>query len=343
MCEQKQLLNFEASYPLDILCFLDLLFTDILSKEEELISHFEELLSEDCSKIVKNARKKLPKQETFMSMMLPLITADPEFNDLRLSELLGSPNYLITQIKKHPSYKQLPKKVKKFIRKDAAMVIRQIALVISQLEKAKFKTFWIEQRLSIVNTKIKQHEKKILPLQPIEHLREWLTPNYKGKHRIYILSFYDGNPVRLLNQDTMASVYTSSASLIQELVDQTFSTVKFENDLKLLAKQLKSNSDLTQAYQAVKGEYRQMTSYLEKNIKLAFTTYFYQKFNVLDQPYEYLGRYNFGTHKLSVLFFQYIKSYPKESNQLFKEYLLKMTKEVELNNFEQRIISILNP
>lgn len=342
MYGQTQLLYFEASYTLDILCFLDLLFIDVLSKEEELVTHFEGMLSEGCSKVVKNARKKLPKQESFMSVILPLLAADPEFNDLRLSELLGSPKYLTSKIKQHPNYKQLSKHLKKFIRKDAAWVIGQISLVISELEKAKFKTFWIEKRLPLIKSKIKQYDKEIQSLRLIENFNEWLVPNRINKRTVYILSFYEGNQMQLLNYDIMSSVNSSSANLIQALVDQSFSNLKFENELKLLAKQVKNNPDLIQAYQAVKGEYKQVAGYLEKNIHLALITYFYQKFNVLDQPYEYLGRYNFGTHRLSVLFYQYIHSYPKEPNQLFKDYLLKMTEEIELDRFEQQFLGFMN-
>lgn len=342
MCEQKSVLYFDASYTLDVFCFLDMLFLDVLSRDESIVTHFEVLLSSGCSKILRNARKRLPDNGTFLTTLLPIISADPEFNELRLSELLGSPKYLITQLKKHPTYKGLPKDIKKFIRKDAVWVIEQLAVVIAELEKAKFKTFWIQERLPLLKLKLKQYEKEIVPLRPVEQLNECLKPSCKEELKVYLLSFYEGDSNQLLNRDIITSVQNSSTQVVKAIVDQTFSTIKFENELKLLAKQLKANPEIMKCYELVKGEHKQLTSYLECSINLAAIVYFYQKFHVLDRPYEYLGRYNFGSYKLSILFYRYLELTPKKSEQLWGDYVKNMISEVELGYYEQYCLQWMN-
>lgn len=342
MCEQKLVLDFEASYTLDVFCFLDLLFLDVLSRDESIVNHFEGLLSPGCSKIIQNTRKRLPRNKTFLTALLPVVSADPEFNELRLSELLGSPKYLISQLKKHPMSKGLSKDLKKFIRKDAVWVIEQLAMVIAELEKAKFKTFWIQERLPLIKLKLKQYETEIVPLRVVEQLHECLKPSCKKSLIVYLLSFYEGESSQLLNQEMIVSIHSSSHQVIKEMVDQTFSIIKYEKELKLLAKQLKTNPEIIKCYELVKGEHKHLTSYLEFSINLAAIVYFCRKFQILDQPYEYLGRYNFGSYKLSILFYRYLEFNPKTSEQLWGDYVKNMISEVDLGYYEQYCLKWMN-
>lgn len=342
MCEQKKTLYFEASYTLDMISFLDLLFSDNVSKEDEIVTHFEGMLSDQSPILMQKARKGMPENQTFTSMLIPLLTADHEFNDLRLSELLGSPKYLIATFKKHPDFKKVPKIYKKFIKRQAESVITHLALIIRELEKAKFKSFWLENRLPLINQKIRCYEKEIFPLRLVETLNTYVNPLAIERRNLYISSFYEGDSVTLFNQDLMASIQATSSQLIQGIIDQLNSSLTVEKRLKPYIKAWKSNVDVMEAFKAVKGEYSTVSAYVEQNIKLALMAVLYQKFNVIDQPYQYLGRYNFGTHKMSVLFYHYMETNPKQSKELLQDYLLKVVEESELELFETQYVTIMN-
>ena len=114
MQEQKMSVIFEPSYTLDVLHFLDHLFTPRALPNEEMVCYFEEYLGDDHEKTLQHIRKRLMKFETIAEVLIPLLTADPEFNDLQLSELLASPKYLFISIKGLLLIKMLQKNIKSF-------------------------------------------------------------------------------------------------------------------------------------------------------------------------------------------------------------------------------------
>ncbi|MBP3909031.1 MAG: hypothetical protein J6D33_08895, partial [Turicibacter sp.] len=81
MNKQKVSVIFEPSYTLDVLHFLDRLFTPRLPSNEQMLCHFEEYLGEYSELLLQKIRKNLNKFESISEVLIPLITADPEFND----------------------------------------------------------------------------------------------------------------------------------------------------------------------------------------------------------------------------------------------------------------------
>ena len=59
MKEQKISVVFEPSYTLDVLNFLDYLFTPRLSPNEQMLCHFEEYLGDYSEGLLQKVRKNL--------------------------------------------------------------------------------------------------------------------------------------------------------------------------------------------------------------------------------------------------------------------------------------------
>ena len=91
-----------------------------------------------------------------------------------------------------------------------------------------------------------------------------------------------------------------------------------------------------------KENYHDLGSYLEANVKLAYQTYLNEQLGICEKPYEYLGRYQFGVYKISVFFYHYIKANPKLNSDSVTDYLIKVVEEVELNQIDQRFITLMN-
>ncbi len=339
---EHQKLNFETSYILDMLCFLDLLYSEKSNKEVELIREFEESLSDTSRKYMWDIHRQLPRNESITSIIVPMVTADPEFNSLRFSELLGSPKYLILTFKKTDFFKQAPKVYKKFINRSSEKVIRQLSLVIEELEKDKFKSFWLEKRLPLINQKIKEYNKEILPFKPIETFNTWLQPVVIHERTCYVLSFYEGDSMSILSEDLMISIDLSALQVLKSIIKEVFNKMSICSQLKLMKKELKTNLELRQLYKEVKNEYPSLIDYLDENMKLALIVYFYHHFEMLDYPYQYLNRYNFGTHKLSVLFYDYMVKSPKGSRQTLTDYLVKVIHEIEWSRLDQKLTMIIH-
>ncbi len=336
MNERNYTIEFIPSYTLDIICFMDQLFSNETYPEEEIINYFEERLVDYGEDFLRKARKLLPKGKTFSSMLFPVITIDPEFNNLKLSELFRSAKYLINQYRKSPQYKVCSKEYKKFLKHDAEVVINLLQVVMGQLEKADFKSFWLKNRLPLINQKIKLYQKEIYPLLVVEKLNALLGKVFLYKQSIHVLSFANHLACVLINEQLITSTKLTSKQLVHSYIEELFEPTIFQSELKRLNKIFKKNRDLIESFKKVKKEHQTLAHYVEFNVRLAFMTYIATQFNVLDNPYEYLGRYQFGAYKLSLLYYDYILTNPMNDDQELDRYLLKIVREVELDSFEQR-------
>ncbi|MCU7197869.1 hypothetical protein PNU17_12665 [Turicibacter sanguinis] len=344
MNEQNKTLSFEASYTLDVISLLDLLFSGEMGEDTELIRYFEEQLSENCEVSLNKVRNTLPKGESIGSTLIPLIATDSEFNDLRLSELLQSPKYLVTQLKKQTTEKQFSKSYKKFLTKDLEKVFEQLSLVIAELERCKFKNFWLETRLPLINDQIKRYDKESQPLNVIEILNQSLTPQHIEKRIIYVVSFdlLDLKSIQLFNEDVVVSIKLSTKQAVECLTEQLLQPISIHKRLKARVRTLKHDKVLLNALKQVKEEYKDLGTYLEANVKLAYQMYLNDQLHLCDQPYQYLGRYQFGKYKLSTLFYHYMQTHPKLNSKSITDYLIEVVEQVELDQFDQRYMSIMS-
>lgn len=345
MNEQKKTLEFLPSYLLDMLCFLELLCSDAIipttSDDDRVMYHFEECLTQDARNEIKRIQKLIPKEETLTSLVFPLVLADPDFENFQITELLGSPKFLISMYKKSADYQTATKEYKKFIKRNAELLINSLAKIVAELEKVNFKVFWLKERLPQINHRIKQYEKEIGTNVLIEMINEQLAEAYLTDQKVYLLSFNLNHSVSRVNEHLISSLQLESKMFIHSLVEQLFKTLSIEHALKPFYRSLKKNKELMMTYKEVKSTYSSLLEYLDFNVKLAFITSICSHLEVLPQPYEYLGRYEFGTCKPAVLFYDYMNSFPKPQGQQIEDYLLNVVQAVELDSFEQRLISIL--
>ena len=344
MNEQKNKLSFEASYTLDVIGLLDLLFSGEIDEDTEFVRYLEEQLSENCEGLLNKVRNTLPKGESIGSTLIPLIATDSEFNDLRLSELLQSPKYLVTQLKKQTIKKNLSKAYQKFLNKDVEKVFEQLGLVIAELERCKFKNFWLENRLPLINEQIKRYDKECQPLNVIETLNQSLTPQHIERRNVYVVSFelLDLKSIQLFNEDVVVSIKRSTKQVLECLTEQLLQPISIHRQLRARVRALKHDQMLLNALKHVKEEYKDLGSYLEANVKLAYQMYLNTQLHLCDQPYQYLGRYQFGTYKLSTLFYHYMQTHPKTSSQSISDYLVEVVEQVEVDQFDQRYLTIMS-
>ncbi len=329
MQEEKMSAVFEPSYTLDVLNFLDHLFTPRSLPNEPMVCHFEEYLGDYNEKILQTLRKNLVKFESISEVLTPLITADPEFNDLKLSELLASPKYLINQYKNTSSYARASKAYRKFLKNDAESMMIQVGLLIKELERAKFKTYWLQSCLPLVNQQIKSYQTDIWPL---------LIPEKLGNPEqcIYVLSCIDTETVQLTHQKLIVSHLSSSRHLIYNWIESFLTMECPLMKVRGYERSIKRNKELILAYKKVKGKHRSLFEYIEANIKLAMTVYLSHESGILEQSYEYLKRYEFGKYELSLLFYQVLEQTPQHQRTI-TQWMQQLLEEVDLSAYEQQV------
>jgi len=328
---QKEKLSFEASYTLDILCFIDILLKRSPNLEDEKIKIFTDMLSTKSEKCLRKLEKSLPKRELIQNLIIPLIVADSEFKGLKTEEILGNPDYLINQFKKSSSYKKMPTKSKKFVQKEAKKVIESLEIIVSDLERLDFKAFWLMNQLPIIKQRIKEYQSEIYPLHLIEQLNNWTAPQFLiEKKELFVLSFSQNNFSSLLNGTNYISTQLHSDRIIRSLIEAAFASYSLNKELKPFIKTFKKNKAFIQTFKTVKKEHKKITTYLQSNLLLAVTTYLKEQFQVLENPHEYLSTYRRGSHKLAILFYEHMKHSPKPEAQPLNQYLTEVLEQVDL-------------
>lgn len=297
MQEQKMSVIFEPSYTLDVLHFLDHLFTPRALPNEEMVCYFEEYLGDDHEKTLQHIRKRLMKFETIAEVLIPLLTADPEFNDLQLSELLASPKYLIHQYKRTASYQDASKEYKKFLKSEAESILLKVAPLIQRLEKAKFKTYWLHSCLPLVNQKIKEYSKDIHSLN--------LSKQFGHQDQIiYVLSCIDTDRVDWVHQKLMVSQTCSFQTFMYDWVETYLKSDCPLTKPRGYERKVKRNKELMMIYKKVKEDHASIFDYIETAVKLAMTVYICQEWGILENPQDYLKKYQSGHYQVALLFYQ---------------------------------------
>ncbi|MGL4338453.1 MAG: hypothetical protein ACRCST_16330 [Turicibacter sp.] len=344
MPQEKPSVIIETSYLLDLFCFIDLLNTDTISQYDEQIAYWEDYISDDSKKNLQKARKLLPKNETFMSMVVPLVSVDQELNILKTSEILSSPKYLIANYKKKDFYKNCKDKLfKQFINGDCEKVIRTVTPILMELEKAKFKHYWIHERLPIINSQIKSLKEYTTSHDIVHEVNEMINPTVIHSKLIYVLSFYKTTNNSLVLPDLSVVTHTQAQiePLIQDVVATMITLPVEQLELKKVFAKLKRNKAIQNAYQPVKGEFKNVPDYCAETLLLAIHTYMNAKLEVQSQPYEFLARYNFGNHKLAVIFYHHFEQYPKPAHVTLNDYLKETLQDLNVEHLDQAFLSIM--
>ncbi|HAX72270.1 MAG TPA: hypothetical protein DCY20_01965 [Firmicutes bacterium] len=341
----KPTVKIDTSYLLDLFCFLDLLFSDEPHQMDVQIEYWEDYVTKESAKNLRKARKCLPKNESFISMLLPLLCSDPEFNVLQASELLGSPKFLISNFKKQMCFKNcMHKPFKQFINGDCEKVIKLVAPMITELERGRFKHYWIHERLPLINNKLKELESYCSNHHLYEEVSKiGIVPPVSDKN-IYVLSFYrTTTPNLTLPQlDVVTHPNVCVEAVIQDVVKTLIPDTMKQRVYKKEYKVLKQNKSLQQAYHQVKGEHKNIVSYIEGNIFLATHAYLNEKLDVLPDPYEVLARHEFGHYKFSVLMYHQMKQMDLLSHQTYEEFIKSTLMNMRLDYIDEQFLDIMN-
>jgi len=325
----KEKLNFEVSYVLDVLCFIDIMLGNS-TKHKEAKEHFKSMLGDTSERYLKKLNRAIPSRESIQNLVLPLIVVDSKFKDFKIEEILEDPKFLITQFKRGSQYKKASPGLKKFLRKDAQKVIYYIRTIIMDLERSKFKTFWLMNQLPIIKHKINEYHTQIEPLQIFKKLNGWIDSHKMIEIKaIYVLTFSECDLLCLMHGHYIISNSINADSIIRSLIDEAFQSQSFKKELKSFNKSIKKNIELMSMFKEVKKEHKKIHSYIENNLLLALTTYFKVQLGVLINPHDYLKSYRRGTYKVSVLFYDYIVYFPKSETQSLPDYILDILDDIK--------------
>ena len=315
-------LQFEVSYTLDILCFIDQLVAGSLDED---ITYYGDQLGSVSEKCLKKIKKSLSKYGTLQTLVIPLIVADPDFNEITAEELLANPKYLITKFKQSPNYKHNPANLKSFVNNEAKKTIASLAIIVTDLERIDFKSFWLSDKLPGLKSKVKKYEEEYDILKVEEQLGNWVS---FAKDVMYVLAFA-AEP--LLEASPFSYLISDSISVRQQmsfLVDEVVFSQSIAKGLSPVLKRFKKDKNFALLCKKVKKEYPTPGHYLQKNLFLALTAHLNKQFNTLVQPlYKQPEVYD-----MSHRFYEMIKEKPKLAEESLIDYFLDLLANVELED-----------
>ncbi len=341
MEEQVTNVSVQTSYCLDLICFIDLLFQETPRFVDEQTKYWESVVSDESIQLLKSARRLLAKDETFISTLGPLILLDDDFNNLLVIELLQAPRYLLSKCKssvylsdKHPGYR-------KTMLKKGERLLRGITPMIECLERCKFKNYWIQNRLPMINSQVKALETSFEQSRLDHRLKQWrVSPLMNAK--LYVLSYYTENTAK-----QTLPINAQFVTLTAQPQDVALAFVLLHLDfldhisLKKPYRSFKKEQTLKKHYEMVKTEYEDFEAYMDALLTLSLTGIILSEAGYLMQPYEYLARYQFGTHKFSVILFEYMQFTPRQPNESLANYFKTMYKQVSSDKLTEQFVSIM--
>ena len=83
------------------------------------------------------------------------------------------------------------------------------------------------------------------------------------------------------------------------------------------------------------------TNDIETTIKLAMTVYIGQEWSLVEQPYEYLKRYESGHYKLSLLFYQELEK-QKPHQMIMQQWAQYLLERVDIQTYQPHGERIVN-
>ena len=346
MNEELKSVSIQTSYCLDLICFIDLLCQTNEWGHDEQTAKWEAFISDDAIKSLNEVKRLLEPTETLITTLAPLLVLDEEFNDLKVLEVFESPRYLLNKCKKDITFKGPYKSYKTMILKKGERLLRGITPVIACLERFKFKHEWIETRLPLINAKIKTLQSSFNQTQLTTKLTPYLLEELPAQ-TVYVLSYYvkPKTAVSLSfncpKTPHLVAITQSTLEVATDFVTAVVNPIHALN-LKKAYKPLRKELALKKQFELVKPDYKNMDQYLDHLLEITLHVMILAEAGYLANPYEYLARYQYGTHKFSVILFDYMKQVSRHQTTSLEAYCQLMCQSVTAAQLQTQFLSIMS-
>ena len=231
-----------------------------------------------------------------------------------------------------PAYEGATKTYKKFLKNDAESMILQVNVLINELEKAKFKTYWLQSCLPLVNQQIKIYEQDVLPLSVSKKIGQ-------SKQHVYVLSCIEPHVMHLIHQKLIISHQYSMQSFVYQWIKNYLITECPLIKSRHYDRKLKRHKQLVQSYKEAKDKYPSILDYIEAHLKLAMAVYLSHELGAVNQPFEYLKQDNSLNHEIALLFYDMIEQ-TKAHHLTFNQWGQQLLEKVDLQAYSPQVTTV---
>jgi len=318
-------IDFQTSYTLDLLHFIDLLITGGAAEVSDDLEHFRGFLSHEGDLSIAHLQKTLKFGQSLQQLVAPLLLADAEFNKLSLPELLISGRYLVNNYKSTPAYQKATLAYQRFLQKEALSVIASLEPLVLDMEKGGFKHYWFTTHLPMLNMCVGAYKERFEWDKFTAILGKWGS----GTFQIYVsplakldLAQYGINHIVVTYEPSCRRI---ARQLIEAVVEEAIGSVSWG--------QLVGRITQKEEIRKVKFWGQTVVDYVRKNARLALELLLKEEAGLIHNASQQLLNMEMGSYQLAQLIYEDMRQSPK-NQQSMAEYLGRLFEHADLDGLK---------
>lgn len=297
-------ISIQASYTLDLLCFIDLLISDFSSDFDGDVAHFRNFLSYEGEANLAFLKKTFGRELSLQQLIAPLLVADKEFGKLSMSELLVSGRYLVNAYKQSVANDRASVWYQRFLQGEASQLIAALEPVVADMERAGFKHYWLMNHLPAMNKTIEDFRKRF----DWEQLSHRLKAFTSGTQHIYLCGLAQLDFNNLGGGHFLATSDTPARRLARTLIEEAVHLAVAPLDSGQLLGALPRSEDALPV--------KLSRDYLQTCVSLALEYMLKEQLGFIQNAELHLLNVEKGQYELAVYLYRYLLDAPKTTDKL---------------------------
>ena len=318
-------LNFEISYTIDVLLFIDSMIRGDYDDFGDDMKHFLPMLGTVSDKYLKKLKKKLRKNPQFIEFIVSMILVHNQLHILTAVELLKKPKQIVSQFKKSPYYKTSSPELKKFANSNFERGLSYLTTIAIDLERLGFKSFWLKEKLTLLKMRSREYNDEIERFNPFDRINHWLNENellYESKW--YILSYSSKRFATFFGDFNVISTSVTENDLFEKMLSYLLFAESNTKAIKGILRKTGKNVSLKLEFKSHpdKNHYKNLVNYVEISLKIALKVHLINEIKQDDN----VKITRLADYPLSQEIYGYMNEYKKSEVVTIEDYITSMFK-----------------
>lgn len=333
-------MNFviKESYNLDLLNFFNVITGDDFYTKYHMEAYikFKDTLSNEAKNNIKNLVE-INESSMLGPMLCLVISAVPDFNSLKLQDLLGDTKLIKKYFSNSVYFDEEEWNTKE-------KIFKPILHIINELEKNGFYEYWTEKRLPEIMKSKKDLSGFVSQYNLQEDMENMLGTRCMDEITLYLCSFASPHGIKICGNNYISDITFPRETTLLVAVHEMFHPPYNSKNIKEELKRVEEEPFFKNAFETKdpKFGYAEMDGFIEENVVEAMSLFVCEKLGLVKDSFEYLKKHDKGSHVFSVILMKYFKLYQKPKEQSFEEYFRYLIKQLPFGRFKEEYDEIMN-
>ena len=310
--------NFQISYTLDVLFFIEAIFSTESEGILADVDQFKPQLGTVSEKYLKKIAKVHQQTPNFISIIASALVINHDLHELTAQEILVNAQKIRQTFKQSPYFKNIPSKEKQFVAKKFTKIIPHLITIIDDLERLGFKAFWLNEKLPTLKTQGTAYEAQLTNFNMTAHLNQFSHLQQQNPEW-YVTSYLNQPVLALLNHFNFLRSTIQEKALYAHLIEAQLAKANYQTHarhikhLRILKDEFKHHPN--------RSEFQSLVIYINHCIKQALQVYL-----LSGLPTNESTQTINETDKLAKQILKYLNENPKTNEIDVSSYLMQMMK-----------------